>query len=146
MLIGKYKYSVNSKTRICIPVKFREHLGKKCVVSKDLTYKCLNLYSTEQWKNYCEKIELLPSVEMEDVRFLIYMNSDESEIDQQGRTFLNQQLCEDVGLLEEKEWMIVGVLNYIQIWSVSEWERFDKELNSAEKRQAVKNELRKIGF
>ena len=146
MLIGKYKYSVDSKNRICIPHKFRANLGEKCVFSKDLEYKCLNLYSMEQWEMYCEKIEMLPSIEMEDVRFLIYSNSSETEIDSQGRIVLNQQLCEEIGLFEEKEVMIVGIFKYVQIWSIAEWEKFNAKLNAEEKRKAAKNELRKNGF
>ena len=146
MVIGKYKYSVDSKNRICIPHKFRTSLGDKCVFSKDLTYKCLNLYSMEQWEKYCEKIEQLPSVGMEDVRFFIYSNSNEVDIDNQGRIVLQQQLCEEVGLLNEKEVVVVGIFTHMQIWSAAEWEIFNKELNSPEKRDAVKNELRRIGF
>ena len=146
MLIGKHKYAVDSKNRICIPHKFRGNLGTKCVLSKDLVYKCINLYSVEQWEKYCEKIESLPSIEMEEFRFYIYMNSDDTDIDSQGRIVLNKQLCEDIGLKDEKEIMIVGVFTHAQIWTVSEWEAFNSDLNSEEKRKAIKNELRKIGF
>ena len=146
MLIGKYKYSIDSKNRLCIPHKFRENLGTRCVFSKDLTYKCLNLYSMEQWDKYCEKIERLPTIEMEEIRMLVYSNSDEAEIDSQGRIILNKQLCEDIGLTDVKEAMIVGIFNHAQIWNVSEWEIFGEELNADNKRKAVKDELRKIGF
>ena len=146
MLIGKYKYSVDARNRICIPHKFRENLGTQCIFSKDLEYKCLNLYSVEQWEKYCQKIEQHPSVEMEEIRFLIYSNSDEAEIDTQGRIVLNQELCRDVGLLGEKEVMTVGVFTHIQIWNTTEWEIFSRKLNADDKRKAVKNELRKNGF
>ena len=146
MLIGKYKYSIDSKNRLCIPHKFRENLGTRCVFSKDLTYKCLNLYSMEQWEKYCEKIERLPTIEMEEIRMLVYSNSDEAEIDSQGRIILNKQLCEDIGLTDVKEAMIVGIFTRAQIWNISEWEIFGEELNAGNKRKAVKDELRKIGF
>ena len=146
MLLGKYKYSIDSKNRICVPHKFRQDLGGICVLSEDLEYQCLNLYSIEQWKIYCAKIEQLPLIDMEEIRFLIYSNADEQEIDSQGRILLNQKLCEDVGLLNEKEAMIAGIFTHIQIWSVSEWDKYNSTISTPEKRKAVKDGLRKIGF
>lgn len=102
MLIGKYKYSVDSKNRICIPHKFRGDLGAKCVLSKDMLDNCLNLYSFEQWGIFSKKIEELPTIKMRRVRQLIYSNSDEVELDSQGRIVLNQQFCENIGLASEK--------------------------------------------
>ena len=117
------------------------------MLSKDLGYKCcLNLYSMDQWEKYCGKIEQLPSIEMEEIRFLIYSNSDEVEIDSQGRILLNQQLCDGWDPAAEKEVMIVGIFSHIQIWKISEWEAVNEKLNSDEKRLAVKSELKKFGF
>jgi len=146
MLIGKYKNSVDSKNRIFVPHKFREDLGVRCVLSQDLEYRCLNLYSTEKWNEYCERIEQLPSIEMEEMRFLIYSNSNEVEIDSQGRIVLNQLLCEDWDMLSEKEVMIVGIFSHIQIWKVSDWEEMNQKLNTPENRKAVKNQLKKFSF
>jgi MraZ protein len=146
MLIGKYKYSADSKNRICIPQKFRANLGASCIFSKDLTLNCLNLYSVAQFEKYCAKIEELPLTEAEDMRIFTYSNSDGADIDSQGRIVLNQQLCADIGLAGQKEAVIVGVFTHAQIWSVPEWEAFSSGLNAADKREAIKNELRKIRF
>jgi len=146
MLIGKFKYAVDSKNRICIPHKFRGDLGGRCVLSIDVVDKCLNLYSLSQWEVFSKKIEELPTIKMKRVRQYIYSNSDEVEIDSQGRIVLNQQLCEDVGLLEEKEVMIVGNHTHAQIWSVNEWEEFNKTLNGKESKESVINDLLEMGF
>ena len=146
MLIGKYKYLLDSKNRICIPHKFRGDLGEKCVISKDILYKCLNLYSLEQWEIFSKKIEELPAIKMRRVRQFVYSNSDEAEPDSQGRIVLNRELCEDNGLLSAKEVMIVGNHSHVQIWNISEWEIFDKELNAKESREAIVNDLIEMGF
>jgi len=146
MLIGKYKYSVDSKNRICIPHKFRGDLGGKCVISKDVLDNCLNLYSLEQWEIFSRKIEELPTIKMRRVRQFIYSNSDDAELDSQGRIVLNQQLCEGTGVLSEKEVMIVGTLTHAQIWSISEWEKFDGELNAEEGKESMINDLLEMGF
>jgi len=34
MFIGEYKYSIDDKKRLAIPVKFRQLLGKKAVITQ----------------------------------------------------------------------------------------------------------------
>ena len=146
MLIGKYKHSVDNRNRIFIPVKFRADIGAKCVVSKDIIYSCLNIYPMEQWKNYTQKIEDLPTILLRDLRELIYPNSDEVDTDSQGRIILNQRLCEDIGILNVKEVIIVGVHTHAQIWDISEWENFNSNIKNKENKESIITELLKIGF
>jgi MraZ protein len=146
MLVGTYKHSADSKNRIFIPVKFRADLGGKCVLSKDIMYKCLNLYSVTKWAEFTEKIESLPTIKLRAVRQMIYPNSDETEPDSQGRIILNQRLCADIGLANAKEVMITGANTHAQIWSVEEWEKFSAEMNAPENKEAVIAELLNMGF
>jgi len=146
MLIGKYKYILDSKNRLCMPHKFRGDLGGRCVVSKDVADSCLNVYPLSQWEIFTARIEQLPTMKMKRARQLIYSNSDEVDIDSQGRILLSQQLCEDVGLSEEKEAMIVGISTHAQIWSVSGWEKFSGQLNASESKQSIINDLLEMGF
>ena len=146
MLVGAYKHSIDAKNRIFIPVRFRPDLGHQCVVSRDIKYSCLRLYSLESWDKYTEKIEAAPSVLMSDFRQLIFQNSEEVDPDSQGRIILNQRLCADVGLAGEKEVMITGASTHAQIWNVGEWERFNEVLNTAENKKAILEELIKMGF
>jgi len=145
-MLGKYKVSVDSKNRICIPHKFRGKLGINCVLSKDMEDKCLNLYSLDQWNIFIEKIEQLPVTRMKRARQFINYNSDDVELDSQGRIVLNQQFCKDVGFVYEKEVMIAGNTNYIQIWSLTEWEDFYEKLNSEESRADIIGDLLEMEF
>ena len=149
MLIGKQKYAVDSKNRICIPHKFRGELGTKCVLSKDILYRCLNLYSIEQWTIFSKKIEELPAIKMRSIRQIVFANSDEVELDSQGRIVLNRELGDFAGLLAEnptREVMIIGMNTYAQIWNVSEWENFEKELNAEGSMENIIGGLLEMGF
>jgi len=146
MIIGKNKNSIDSKNRICIPHKFRGDFGGRCILTKDFLDDCLNLYPIDAWEEFCEKIEKLPSVQMRRMRQLVYSNSDEVEIDSQGRIIINQDLAIDVGLLNEKEAMIIGNKTFAQIWNVSKWEEFNEKLNSEDSKESVINDLLEMGF
>jgi len=148
MLIGTYKVSADLKKRLCIPHKFREELGEKCVLSKDLADNCFNLYSIGQFVAFSEKIEEMPKMKMRGMRQLVYSNSYETDIDSQGRIVLSQQLCEDLGITEEsgREFIVAGVFTHIQIWNPAEFEKFSKKLNSEENKKSLINDLMEIGF
>ena len=146
MLVGTYNHAVDNKNRVFIPVRFRGDLGLKCVLSRDIMYKCLRLYSVEQWGEYTRKIEELPTIQMSVVRQMVFPNSDEVDPDSQGRIILNQRLCADVGLAGEKEVIIAGANTHAQIWNVSEWEKFKDEINAEANRNAAIEELIKMRF
>ena len=60
MFVGKYYNSIDSKSRVIVPAKFRLELGGRCIVAKALD-KCLTVYPFEQWEKFVnEKLELLP--------------------------------------------------------------------------------------
>ena len=146
MLVGTYKHAVDNKNRMFIPVRFRPDLGLKCVLSRDIMYDCLNVYSVESWEAFTEKIEALPTIKMRAVRQLIYPNSDEVEPDSQGRIILNQRLCADVGLANAKEVMIIGANTHAQIWNVEQWEQFNEKLSQEQQKEAILADLSELGF
>ena len=147
-MLGRYKCSVDSKNRICIPHKFREKLDGQCVISKDLSKKCLNLYSLPEWGKFTERIEQLPTAEeeMDDMRMFIYSNSDEMEIDSQGRIVLNQIICKNTCILSENEVVIIGHNNHAKIWSASEWEKIEEFLNTEKRRTEINMSLKEKKF
>ena len=146
MLIGKFKYALDVKNRICVPHKFRGDLGGRCVLSKDISDCCLNLYPLNQWEIFAKKIEELPTLKMKKVRQFIYSNSDEVEIDSQGRIVLNQQLCDEIDLKADKEVIIIGLNTHAQIWGLSKWEDHNEKLNAEENKESMINDLMELGF
>ena len=51
MFVGKYYNSIDSKSRVIVPAKFRLELGGRCIVAKALD-KCLTVYPFEQWAGF----------------------------------------------------------------------------------------------
>ncbi len=131
MFIGEYEHSVDVKGRLIMPAKLREDIGEKFVVTKGLDG-CLFAYSQKEWENFEEKLKQLPLTNKnarDFVRFFL-AGAMECEIDKQGRFLISSNLREYATL--EKEVIIVGVLNRIEIWNKEKWKQVDSNISADE--------------
>ncbi len=121
MLMGEYKNSIDSKSRMIIPAKFRDALIPKCILTKGLDH-CLYLYPMSEWSKFQEKLATLPVSDTKARAFVryFYANAVECEIDKQGRMTIPQNLKDYASI--DKELITLGVLNKVEIWSKQEWE------------------------
>lgn len=130
MLIGEYEHSIDTKGRLIMPSKLKEDIGDKFVVTKGLDG-CLFVYSEKEWKTFEEKLRTFPLTN-KDARALIRFflaGAMECEIDKQGRFLIPSNLREFAGL--EKEVVVIGVLNKIEIWSKDKWQKYSDEENKS---------------
>ncbi len=128
LLIGEYAHSIDAKGRLIMPAKLKEDIGEKFVITKGLDG-CLFVYSQKEWKNFEEKLRAFPLTN-KDARALMRFflaGAMECEIDKQGRFLITSNLREFAGL--EKEVIIVGVLNKIEIWSKDKWTAYTEKEN-----------------
>lgn len=49
MFVGKYYNSIDSKSRIIVPAKFRDELQGRCIIAKALD-RCLTIYPKDALK------------------------------------------------------------------------------------------------
>ena len=130
MLIGEYEHSLDTKGRLIMPSKLKEDIGEKFVITKGLDG-CLFVYSLTEWKNFEEKLRTFPLTN-KDARALtrfFLAGAAESEIDKQGRFLIAGNLREFAML--EKEVVIIGMLNRIEIWSKEKWLQYSEEENKS---------------
>ena len=123
MLIGEYQHSIDAKSRIIVPSKFRDELGNKFILTKGLD-NCLFIFSMEEWSKFEEKLKSLPVASKDARAFVRYFfaGAVECEIDRQGRLIIPQNLREHAKI--EKELVAIGVLSRVEIWSRQEWEKY----------------------
>jgi len=126
MFMGEYRHNVDPKGRIIIPAKFREQLGDVFVLTRGLD-QCLFGYPLTEWKIIEEKIKALPLTKKDARAFsrFFFSGATECEIDKQGRINIPSPLLQ-YGKLE-KECVVLGVSNRIEIWSQSIWEDYFNE-------------------
>ena len=120
MFMGEYNHTLDTKGRLIVPTKFREDLGGEFVVTKGFDG-CLYLFPPHAWEEFQEKLNTLP-VNRGDSRKLtrfFVAGAANVELDKQGRILVPSTLREFAGL--EKEVVLTGMLNRIEIWSRQKW-------------------------
>jgi len=125
MFMGEYHHSIDEKSRLIMPSKFRYDLGESFVITRGID-SCLFVYPKETWTNLTSKLNEL-SFTKKDVRsFQRFFLSAATicEFDKQGRISITSPLADYADLT--KECVVIGVNDRIEIWSK---ENFDKFLN-----------------
>ncbi|WP_251549240.1 division/cell wall cluster transcriptional repressor MraZ [Neobacillus muris] len=123
MFMGEYHHSIDIKGRIIVPSKFREDLGDTFVLTRGLD-QCLFGYPLSEWKEIEQKLKALPLTKKDARAFtrFFFSGATESELDKQGRVNVPAPLMQYAKL--EKECVVLGVSNRIEIWSKQIWEEY----------------------
>ena len=123
MFMGEYHHSIDEKGRIIIPSKFRSELGESFVVTRGLE-NCLFVYSLVEWTKIVDRLKKLPFTKKDARNFTRFFLSGATitELDKQGRANINQPLIDFANL--EKECIIIGVNDRLEIWSKDSWDNF----------------------
>ncbi|MGG1398285.1 division/cell wall cluster transcriptional repressor MraZ [Bacillus salipaludis] len=123
MFMGEYHHSIDNKGRIIVPSKFRDDLGDMFIITRGLD-QCLFGYPLTEWKVIEEKLKGLPLTKKDARAFtrFFFSGATESELDKQGRINIPAPLLQYAKL--EKECVVLGVSNRIEIWSKQIWEDY----------------------
>ena len=126
MFMGEYHHSIDEKGRLIIPSKFRTELGESFVITRGLE-NCLFVYSLVEWNKITDKLRKLPFTKQNARNFNRFLLSGATitELDKQGRANIPSTLVEFASL--DKDCIIIGVNDRLEIWSKSKWENFFSE-------------------
>ena len=143
MLIGEYQHTIDAKGRMIVPAKFREDLGFTFVVTRGLD-DCLYGYPLDQWQLLRQKLSELPQSKKDARAFARFFNSAASEVefDKQGRINIPNALIEHAFL--DKECVVNGLSNRIEIWDKNRWE--DLLVESEASVEEIAEELEDFDF
>ena len=121
--LGEIECSLDAKGRMMIPARFRhlvpEDTGSMYVVSMGRE-RCLNLFPLREWnEEIVSKLhEMPPGPEKRNTIRYFSRKSSTLKIDKAGRVAIPAQFLEAIG--SPKKVVVVGVLNYMEIWSLDE--------------------------
>lgn len=124
--IGRFPHTIDDKGRLSIPARFRQTLkkrGQNILVLTDFDA-CITAYPLDVWARFEERIQNQSNFEKDIRAFLrlFYSGATEGPVDGQGRILIPPQHREKAGL--NREVIIVGALNRIEIWDRERWEQF----------------------
>lgn len=124
--MGEYQHTIDTKGRMIIPAKFRDGLGEQFVLTRGLD-QCLFGYPISEWKLIEEKLKALPLTKKDARAFtrFFFSGAVECDLDKQGRINIASNLLQYAKL--EKECVVIGVSNRIELWSKSIWEQYTEE-------------------
>ncbi|MEX0672577.1 MAG: division/cell wall cluster transcriptional repressor MraZ [Candidatus Paceibacterota bacterium] len=127
MLIGEYTHSVDDKSRIALPSKFRKELGKKVIITRGLDT-CLFLYSMSEWEKLSKHVgELgLSKADKRGLNRFLFAGAQEVDIDKNGRILIPDFLKTFAGL--KSKVVFAGVYDRIEIWNDQAWSKYKRKI------------------
>lgn len=130
MFLGEFQHSLDAKGRIILPAKFRDALADGLVVTKGME-KCLFIFSRSEWPQLQTKVQSLPLAKRDARKFsrFFFGGATEEELDKQGRVLIPEHLRQYAEL--DRDVVIVGVSNRLEIWDKSNWIKYVEEAESS---------------
>ncbi len=130
MLLGEYEHSLDDKSRVTLPAKFRQAFADGVFVARGID-PCLLVYPPDGWSRLVEGrlAGLDPfSREARQMSRFLFAGAIETELDRQGRIMLPAALAEHARL--RREVVVAGVRDHLELWEPSAWR---KELEEVER-------------
>jgi len=136
---GKATAVLDSKGRVHIPARFMEilanHYDQTFVVS--ISDGCLAGYPTQEWKRLEEKLkELTSDQNTREIMRIFYSRITVCPL-RNGRILIPAPLREHANL--EKEVVLIGMGNKIEIWNKNDWDRFEESHTGQELDEKLSN-------
>jgi len=133
MFLGEFEHSIDDKSRLAVPARFRTALQDGLVLTRGLD-RCLVIWDIESWRGQAERVRTLNPWQSDARRLQrhFFSGAVQTQPDKLGRVVIPQFLREYAQL--DDEVVVVGLADRIEVWARVEWqrERSEAERNSAE--------------
>ncbi|MDO8550371.1 MAG: division/cell wall cluster transcriptional repressor MraZ [Ignavibacteria bacterium] len=141
MFRGQFTYSIDSKGRISIPAKLRRHVSAEANDTYMMirgTSTCIDIYPLNEWLLFEAKLNKLNPFKPDEIRFIrtLLQHVAEDTLDSQSRILIPQILIEYAKI--EKEVLILGALNKIEVWNPKIFEEYLKQSDETYEQIAAK--------
>ena len=132
MFLGQYRHNIDSKGRLTVPVRFREQLAADGAYITQGFDQNLMVLTKQSFKEVYQRVNQLSltSNMARLLKRLIFSNANQVDVDKAGRILIPQYLRTGAAL--DGEAVVVGVGDYIEIWSPYLWEAQIAQLQDAE--------------
>jgi MraZ protein len=130
MFIGQFNHTLDDKSRITLPAKFRAQLESGIVMTAG-TEKHILVYPQSEFDALASRVSELPQFgpEAATLRRLVFVNAADAIPDRQGRVILPDLLKAHSQI--DGEAVVVGVGKFIEIWSPELWQQARAQVQDA---------------
>ena len=148
MFRGSSFHTIDLKGRVIIPARFRDIIkagGSNGVMVTRLD-RALFVYTFDQWSKIESKVLSMAetSVYMRRFRRVFIGGASDCNCDKQGRILIPPVLRQYAEL--DKEVVLVGQIAHFEIWSKENYEQEVMQMEEDMKKEAVSNEIAKLGL
>lgn len=120
--MGEFHQKLDEKGRVTIPTKVRYDLGTDFIITRGLDG-CIFIYPSSEWNQIIQKYKELPNTKDTRTFMRAFLScATESNLDKQGRINITLPLIEWASL--NKDVVIIGVNERLEIWSKESWEEY----------------------
>ena len=123
MFIGTYEHTIDDKSRLTLPVRFRKELGSAVVLGRGLDG-VVSVYPHDAWEAGIQAriggLDPLSRKARELQRFF-FAGASEATIDGQGRILLPGVLTGYASL--ERDVVVTGMNDHLELWNPDAWKQ-----------------------
>ena len=132
---GEYSYTVDPKSRVNIPAKFRQALSPENDNSFAITKgmdQCIWVYPLVEWNKVLTKLREQSSSQVNRAFTREYSRfASTVSYDKQGRILLSREMMDYAKI--DRQVTIIGLINKIEVWNPSLLKNFDQQVLSQNK-------------
>ena len=123
-LLGTHSYQLDPKGRISLPARFREAFADGAVLTLGQDG-CLFCFPRAEWETRAAEVRNLPLSDAQGRAYarLFFGKAESVELDSQGRLVIPQRLRVEAQI--QKEAVVVGVFDRMEIWDRQTHERYE---------------------
>jgi MraZ protein len=121
MFTGQYEHTLDEKSRVTLPARFRTALSEGVVLAKGFD-RNLDVYPASAWERVVQSriAELDPfAAETRRLKRIVFAGASEDLPDKQGRVHVPSSLVEFAGL--GRDVVVAGVDDHLEIWNRDAW-------------------------
>jgi MraZ protein len=121
MFIGTYEHTIDEKSRLTLPARFRDGLGEHVVLTRGLDG-VVAVYSRETWVMTVQaRIAALDplSRRARELQRFFFSGAAEADVDRQGRILVPAVLTRYANL--ERDVVVTGANDHLEIWNPATW-------------------------
>lgn len=135
---GTFDCKMDPKNRFILPAGVKRQVDPAdkdryvFMMTKGIEEDSLFLYPIPNWKVFLSKLKELNNFDPQNIETVRYFMdcSFEVEMDNQNRIAVNKKLVDHLNMDSSKELLVIGLLDYFEIWDASTYEKRKKEKQS----------------